>query len=231
MARNETSRRVELSPSLICMDMCNLERDIHRLEALGCEVLHVDMIDGYFSPSMPIGLDTIRQLRKRTDLLFDAHVMAQDNAFFIDELINIGCHRICFQWESERSPGPLLQKIRAAGCEAGLALCPGTPVSVLEYYIEECDRILLMRIDPGYAHLPNQSPKPYMERKLRELRRLIEQSGRDVAIAVDGRVSVAEILPLYGDGVSTFVCGTSCLFQNGDGLEESWTRLKAMVAI
>ena len=75
-----------ITPSLICSDLCNLEASVKALEETGCQMLHVDILDGYFSPSMPLGLDTVRQLRKKTSLAFDAHVMAVDNTFFMEEL-------------------------------------------------------------------------------------------------------------------------------------------------
>ena len=79
-----------ITPSLICSDLCNLEASVKALEETGCQMLHVDILDGYFSPSMPLGLDTVRQLRKKTSLAFDAHVMAVDNTFFMEELADIG---------------------------------------------------------------------------------------------------------------------------------------------
>ena len=80
-----------IAPSLICMDLCNLEQEVKRLEEAGCDMLHVDLLDGYFSPSMPIGLDLIRQLRKKTEIAFDAHVMAMDNTFFMEEIGRASC--------------------------------------------------------------------------------------------------------------------------------------------
>ena len=78
-----------LSPSLICLDMCNLERQARALEDCGVRLLHVDILDGHFSPSMPLGLDTVRQLRARTNLEFDCHVMVTEQDFFVDELLDI----------------------------------------------------------------------------------------------------------------------------------------------
>ena len=102
-----------ISPSLICMDMCNLVTSVKELERIGCEMLHVDLLDGYFSPSMPIGLDTIRALRKKTNLYFDAHVMAMDNTFFMEQLVDIGVGRMCFQIETERHISRKLSWLKA----------------------------------------------------------------------------------------------------------------------
>ena len=85
-----------ISPSLICLDMCNLQEQMRLLEQGGCKLLHVDILDGHFSPSLPLGLETVKQLRKVTQLPFEAHVMATENAFFVDELMNIGVEQIAF---------------------------------------------------------------------------------------------------------------------------------------
>lgn len=104
-----------ITPSLICSDLCNLEASVKALEETGCQMLHVDILDGYFSPSMPLGLDTVRQLRKKTSLAFDAHVMAVDNTFFMEELADIGVHRMCFQVETERHISHKLTWLRERG--------------------------------------------------------------------------------------------------------------------
>ena len=161
---NQKQLNANIAPSLICADLCNLARDIDRMESIGCQMLHIDIIDGYFSPSMPIGIDTIRQLRQITTMQFDAHIMAKDNTFFVNELLSIGVDRLCFQIECEPTPGALLQKIHNGHSKAGIALAPTTSLSHLEYVIEECDFVLLMQIDPGYAFLPGIQKRTYMNR-------------------------------------------------------------------
>lgn len=222
--------RYELSPSLICMNLVRLEEEVHRLEEVGCKVLHVDVLDGHFAPSMPIGLDTIRQLRKTTDMIFDVHVMTTDNPFYVRELIDMGCERICFHLETQRAPEPLLHEIRLAGCEAGLALSPGTPLSQMEYLLEEIDRVLLMRISPGYAHLPGQDVKPYMERKVKQLRRMIDERNLDVSICMDGHIGFDDVKPLVDAGATTLVCGTRCLIRKDSTLQENWAKLHALLS-
>ena len=223
------NKQIEFAPSLICMDLCNLENEVHFFDSLGCKVLHVDLIDGYFSPSMPIGLDTLRQLKKKTDMVFDAHLMAQSNAFFVRELIDIGCERICFHLESEQRPEAILQMIKSAGCKAGLALSPGTPVDSLKYLIHELDHVLLMQIPPGYAHLPGQCAMSFMPRKIKDLLTMMQETGRYVSITVDGRVNYENIGMLLNLGVNTFVCGTGCLFRKGESIEKNWRKLCAMI--
>jgi pentose-5-phosphate-3-epimerase len=96
-------RRIMLSPSLITLDMTNLESQVRELERSGAKMLHVDILDGHFSPSMPLGLDTVRQLREKTELPFDCHVMVTEPDFFVDELLDIGVQQIVFQAENRTS--------------------------------------------------------------------------------------------------------------------------------
>ena len=105
-----------ISPSLICLDMCNLESQIRILEQSGIQVLHVDILDGHFSPSMPLGLDTVRQLRQKTDMFFDCHVMVENQDFFVDELLDIGVQQIVFHAETQPHIDGMINRIHAKGC-------------------------------------------------------------------------------------------------------------------
>ena len=200
------------SPSLICLDLCNLERDVRRLEQAGIGMLHVDILDGHFSPSMPLGLDTVRQLRALTDLPFDCHVMAVDNTYFIDELLDIGVQQIVFHAETEPHVAGTLSRIRAKGVRAGLALRPATSLDVLTYPIEQCDTVLLMLINPGYASLKDEAQVPYARRKVEDLRRLIEERAPGTAVELDGRISQENIRQYVSCGLADiFVVGSTCL--------------------
>ena len=131
-----------LSPSLICLDMCNLEREVKTLEKAGIKMLHVDILDGHFSPSMPLGLDTVRQLRAKTDMFFDCHVMVTEQDYFVDELLDIGVDQIVFHGETQPHIDGMLNRIHAKGVKAGVALKPATPLSELEYVLDKCDTVL-----------------------------------------------------------------------------------------
>ena len=199
-----------LSPSLICLDMTNLESQAKALEAGGIRALHVDILDGHFSPSMPLGLDTVRQLRAKTNLAFDCHVMTTANDYFVSELLDIGAEQIVFHAETEPHVDGMLNRIRAAGARAGVALKPGTPLSVLDYVLEKCDTVLLMLINPGYAFMKGEKQVPYAERKIRELRERIEKRGLPTLIELDGRVSPDNIRNWSGIA-DVFVAGSTCL--------------------
>ncbi|MBQ9595520.1 MAG: ribulose-phosphate 3-epimerase, partial [Synergistaceae bacterium] len=178
-----------ISPSLICLDMCNLESQVKILEDNGIKALHVDILDGHFSPSMPLGLDTVRQLRAKTSLEFDCHIMVTEQDYFVNELLDIGVQQLIFHAETQPHIDGMLNRIHAAGVRAGVALKPATPLSVLDYVLEKCDSVLLMLINPGYAFVKGEKQVPYAERKIQELRNMIKARGLDTKIELDGRIS------------------------------------------
>ena len=202
-----------LSPSLISVcDMCNLESSVKELETAGIEMLHVDILEGHFSPSMPLGLDTVRQLRQKTDMFFDVHVMTTAHDFFIQELLDIGVQNIVFHGEMETHIDNRLNQIRKAGVKAGVALKPGTPLNMLEYVLEKCDSVLLMLINPGYAQDKSEGQVPYAARKVRELHEMIASRGLDTKVILDGRISKENMAQFGPNGLADiFVAGSTCL--------------------
>lgn len=198
------------APSLITLDLCNLEHDVRALESGGIRMLHVDILDGHFSPSMPLGLDTVRQLRSITDLPFDCHIMATSNDFFVNELLDIGVQQIVFHAETEPHIDAMLNRIHAAGVRAGVALRPATSLSVLDYAVEKCDTVLLMLINPGYASQKSEQQVPYAAKKIADLRARIVRDGLPTLIELDGRIS-RENIEKWHDLASLFVLGSTCI--------------------
>lgn len=216
------------SPSLICLDMCNLEAQVRKLEKAGVEMLHVDILDGHFSPSMPLGLDTVRQLRAKTDMQFDCHVMVTEQDYFVNELLDIGVEQIVFHAETQPHVDGMLNRIHASGVRAGIALKPSTPLTGLEYVLEKCDTVLLMLINPGYAFVKGEKQVPYAERKITELREMIDRYGLETKIEVDGRIS-PENIRKYGSGdVDIFVTGSTCIDRRN--MEKSFETLNQIRA-
>ena len=200
-----------IAPSIITFDLSNLERQVQFIAEAGLDVVHLDVIDGHFSPSMPLGIDTIAHLRRKTDLAFDVHVMATRHDYFIDALLDIGVQQLTFQIESEPHVDRMLTRIRSAGVRAGVALKPSTPLSTLDYVLERCDTVLLMLANPGYAGLPGETQVPYAARKILALREMIDQQALDTAIEIDGRVSKETISRFAPATVDMFVAGSMCI--------------------
>lgn len=216
---------IKLSPSLMCSDLCNVEKSVNELSRLNANLLHIDIVDGYFSPSMPIGLDLVRCLRKKTNVPFDVHVMAKENDFFIEELIDIGVEQLSFHCESEMHIDRMLKKIKKNGIKAGIALNPSTPVRVLEYALETCDYILLMLINPGYAEEDDEVQVPYAVRKIRDCSDFIRRNGCEMPIEIDGRISIDRIPEYICAGAEILVLGRTSLFEGNSDLEDNYRKV------
>ena len=161
---------------------------------------------------MPLGLDTVRQLRKKTDMIFDVHLMTTAHDFFVEELLDIGVEQLVFHGEMEPHMDNRLNQIRKAGVRAGVALKPGTPLNQLEYVLEKCDAVLLMLINPGYAQSKAEGQVPYAARKVRELHEMIVSRGLDTKVILDGRISKQNMEDFAPEGLADiFVAGSTCL--------------------
>lgn len=205
-----------ISPSIVCMDLCNLEKSVKEVEYAGCTSLHIDIIDGYFSPSMPMGIDTISQMRKKTKLPFEVHIMAKDNSFFMDEFIVMGVEKMCFHIETELHIARRVKEMKLAGIEAGVALTPASTLKNLEYIIEEVDFVLLMCINPGFASAFSEKRVPYALEKLNDLSKIIDSVGKDINVTVDGKIYTEDIESFVQAGADTIVGGRSNIFKTKD---------------
>jgi len=224
-------KQIMLSPSVISADLANLERDIKQLEAIGMDTLHVDILDGAFSPSMPLGLETVKRLREVTNLDFDVHLMSLNNEFFINELLDIGVQYLSFHYESSLHVQRYISLIKARGAKAGIALTPATSLSVLDMILPELDMVLLMLINPGFAGSKGEQQVPYATEKITALRQMIDARGLDIHIQVDGRVSLETIPALLQAGATSLVLGSTSLFIKGNTMEENKTLLDQAVAL
>ena len=204
----------QVSPSLICLDMLNVMDQIKELESAGVQMLHIDILDGHFSPSMPLGFELVKQLKPKTKLAFDCHLMVNDPEYFVDELIDCGVEQIVFHMETADHVDGLINKIHNAGIRAGVAIKPVTPISSLEYIIEKCDNVLLMLINPGYASSAGESQVQYAERKIMDLQNLISKRNPGCLIEVDGRISLKNMEDFPRYGVNLYVGGTTCIKRN-----------------
>lgn len=200
-----------ISPSLICLDMLDIQNQVKELEDNDVKLLHIDILDGHFSPSMPLGFELVKQLKPKTKLLFDCHLMTIDPEYFVDELINIGVEQIIFHVENCKHIDGLINKIHNAGIKAGVALKPDTPIVSLKYIVEKCDVVLLMLINPGYASSKGETQVIYAERKIKDLSELIKNYNPNCLIEVDGRISTKNIEDYIKYGVNLFVGGTTCI--------------------
>ncbi|MCC3144988.1 ribulose-phosphate 3-epimerase [Halanaerobium sp. Z-7514] len=215
------SQAVLISPSIMCADLCNLEDSVRKIENEGINTLHIDVLDGYFSPSMPLGLGTIRALRKITDMDFDVHIMSNNNEFFIKEMIDIGVQQITFHYESSTHIDRHLKLIKKNGIKAGIALNPATSLNDLDYILPMCDTVMLMLMNPGFAADKNEKQVAYAEEKISDLYKMIKKKGLETDIEVDGRVSLEVIPKLVKAGANILVAGSTSLFRSERSIAEN----------
>ena len=205
-----------LEPSVICCDLCSLADEVRKWENAGATALHIDVLDGAFAPSLPVGLDTFIQLSEKTALPFDVHIMSLQNEWFIEQCLKMRPARICFQLEGEPDPFSRIVQIREAGVIPGLALAPTTPLEELNPYLDKIDFVLLMRIKPGYAGHADESVQLDLDQRIRDARVLLDAGmpGRDIVI--DGRVTFGDVSRLRRLGATVFVGGSRSLFSSDD---------------
>lgn len=220
---------IVIAPSLICSDLCNLEKEVKLFESINLKYLHVDIIDPHFSPSMPIGLSTIKQLRDKSNIAFDIHIMSTLNDFFIRELLDINPNSIIFHYETSLHIEKMLQLIKERGIKTGIALNPATPINVLEFIANNCDYILLMLINPGYADGKNEKIVSYAFKKIKECKKFLNKNNYSSKIMVDGRVSM-DILPnIIKAGAQVIVGGTGTIFRKGYSYLENYKEVSQII--
>lgn len=192
-----------IAPSMLKCDFANLGPQTRRLDEVGTEIFHWDVMDGHFVPNLSYGAMVIKAVREATGKPFDAHLMISDPAKYLDDFIDAGCDAITFHIEAVPEPKPLLERIRNAGALAGLALNPDTPVETILPHVEHCDLVLVMSVNPGFGG------QKFMPIALEKIQALKQACGSETLLSVDGGIA-ADTIPLVAEaGANLFVCGSS----------------------
>ena len=206
IGNGEVKNMLRLLPSVLSADFANLGRDLDCIKKAGVTQVHVDVMDGSFVPSMSLGFPVIRSMRKVSDLFFDVHLMVEEPGRYLEETKAAGADRIGVHVEACKHLHRTLQQIRALDCEVCVVLNPATPLTALEYVLEDVDVLLLMTVNPGFG---GQSYIPAMTEKIRRLRRMIDERGLDVKIELDGGVKLSNAKELIEAGADYLVAGSS----------------------
>lgn len=227
MSPDSASRTVEIAPSLMCADQTALAEEVALLAEVGVDWLHLDVMDAHFAPNMPMGLGALADLRSKTKIPFDVHLMVKDNDWFVGQIAEIGAEQIAVHYESAMHLDRTLAMIQDRGIKAGVALNPATPLEALDYTIERLDFVLLMTVNPGFA---GQKMVPSAIRKIAACRDYLAEKGADVPISVDGNVSYANIPDMVAAGADILVAGTSSLYSRDGSRAENMKRTQEVVA-
>lgn len=214
----------QIAPSILSADFAKLGQEVENVLASGADIVHFDVMDNHYVPNLTIGPLVCEALIKHgITAPIDVHLMVKPVDRIIPDFANAGASYITFHPEGSEHVDRSLQLIRDSGCKSGLVFNPATPLDVLKYVMDKVDMILLMSVNPGFG---GQSFIPSTLDKLREARQLIDESGRDIRLEVDGGVKVDNIAEIAAAGADTFVAG-SAIF--GAGLDSDPNRYDTVV--
>ncbi len=197
---------VRIAPSILSADFARLGEEVAAIEAAGADWIHVDVMDGHFVPNITIGPAVVRALRPHSSLPFDVHLMIAPVDGFLDAFAEAGADIITVHPEAGPHVHRTVQRIKALGKLAGISLNPATPAKMLDYLIDDIDLVLVMSVNPGFG---GQSFIHSQLRKIEAVRKMIDKSGRDIRLEVDGGIDAA-IAPLaIAAGADVLVAGTA----------------------
>lgn len=210
-----------VAPSILSADFGNLARDVKAICDAGCDLVHVDVMDGHFVPNLTIGPVVVSAVAKAATKPLDVHLMVENNTFFVDLFAPLKPGYITFHMEEEKNPHRLVQYIRELGIKPGVVLNPHTPAEAVEYLLQDLDMVLVMSVNPGFG---GQSFIPTVVEKIKRLKVLRDRINPNCLIEIDGGVNDQNIEILRDAGVDVCVAG-SYVFKH-DSYETAIKNLK-----
>lgn len=210
-----------VAPSILSADFGNLARDVKAICDAGCDLVHVDVMDGHFVPNLTIGPVVVSAVAKAATKPLDVHLMVENNTFFVDLFAPLKPGYITFHMEEEKNPHRLVQYIREQGIKPGVVLNPHTPAEAVEYLLQDLDMVLIMSVNPGFG---GQKFIPNVVEKIKRLKALRDRINPECLIEIDGGVTADNIEMLRDAGVDVCVAG-SYVFKH-DSYETAINNLK-----
>ena len=202
---------VRIAPSILAADFAKLGEEISAITSAGADFIHVDVMDGHFVPNISFGPAVTKSVRGYTDLPFDCHLMISPVDPFIEEFIDAGANIITVHQEAGAHLHRSLQLIKSHGIKAGVSLNPSPPASTLEHIMDDVDLILVMSVNPGFG---GQKFIPAQLNKIKTIRAMIDASGRDIDLEVDGGINSETAPKVIEAGADLLVAG-SAVFKGG----------------
>jgi ribulose-phosphate 3-epimerase len=201
-----TPTPIRIAPSILSADFAALGQEVRAIETAGADWVHIDVMDGHFVPNLTIGPAVVKALRPHSTLPFDVHLMISPVDHFLDAFAAAGADIITVHPEAGPHIHRTVQHIKSLGKQAGVSLNPATPAKMLDYLIDDIDLVLIMSVNPGFG---GQSFITSQLRKIEAVRKMIDKTGRDIRLEVDGGIDVATAPLAIAAGADVLVAGTA----------------------
>lgn len=202
---------IQLAPSILAADFSRLGDELQTIRQTGVEMVHIDVMDGMFVPSISLGMPVIQSIRKVSPLCFDVHLMVEEPGRYIDQIVEAGADIISVHVEACRHLHRTVNQIKDHNKKACVVLNPATPLTALDYVLENIDMVLLMTVNPGFG---GQSYIPQMTEKIQNLYGEIKKRNLDVDIEVDGGIKLNNVREVLDAGANIIVGGSSVFGSN-----------------
>jgi len=204
--RGGRSHSIKIAPSILSADFSRLGDEVRRAEEAGADIIHLDIMDGHFVPNLTFGPIIVKAIRSHTKLPFHVHLMVERPEDYIERVIEAGGDLVIVHVEACIHLQRVLSMIRDLGARSGVALNPATPLTTIEYVLDDLDLILIMSVNPGFG---GQDFIPSVLPKIKRARRRIMKKGLQIEIAVDGGVNVETAPKIVEAGADVLVAGTA----------------------
>ncbi|TAH36044.1 MAG: ribulose-phosphate 3-epimerase [Alphaproteobacteria bacterium] len=217
-------RKIKIAPSILSADFSKLGDEIRAMESAGADYIHIDVMDGHFVPNLTFGPPIIKSIRSVTKLPFDVHLMIAPVDPLIPDFIAAGADIVSVHPESGPHLHRTVQLIKSAGKKAGVVLNPSTPIESMQHVISDIDLILVMTVNPGFGgqkFIASQLPK------IKMLRQMIDQTGRDIDLEVDGGITFDTARDVIAVGANVLVAGTASFAGGASAYADNVKKLRA----
>ena len=218
------SSLIKISPSILSADFSRLGEEIVALEKAGADYIHIDVMDGHFVPNITIGPEVIKRLRPITKLTFDVHLMIEPVDKFVKDFADAGADIITFHPEATKNLSETIKLIKSFDKKVGVSLKPGSPISLVESFLEQIDLILIMSVNPGFG---GQKFMPEVLDKVKQLKNMIDEKKLNIDIEIDGGINFNNSKKVKDYGANILVSGSTVFKENNGDLKKNIQLLRS----